>query len=86
MSRTLDFIPLPPGTTLTGDVGGRMEIPNAQVSFWLEKNGILLPKLFWPTMRNNCFSDQEKLLKFEAEGRESLEQFIQTVKGQTNFC
>ena len=41
-------------------------------------------------MRKNCFSDQEKLLKFEAEGREfakfvrSLEQFIQTVKGQNN--
>ena len=36
-------------------------------------------------------SDQEKLLKFEAEGREfakilrSLEQFIQTVKGKYNF-
>ena len=42
-------------------------------------------------MRKNCPSDQEKLLKFEAEGREfakilrSLEQFIQTVKGQNNF-
>ena len=48
--------------------------------------GILLPKLFWPTVRKNCSSDREKLLKFEAEGREfanflrSLEQFIQTVK------
>jgi hypothetical protein len=48
------------------------------------KNGILLPKLFWPTVRKNCSSDQEHLLKFEAEGREfsknlrSLEQFIQT--------
>ena len=36
--------------------------------------------------------DREKLLKFEAEGRKfakvlrSLEQFIQTVKGQNNFC
>ena len=36
-------------------------------------------------------SDKEKLLKFEAESREfakvlrSLEQFIQTVKGQYNF-
>ena len=36
-------------------------------------------------MRKNCSSDREKLLKFEAEGREfakflrSLEQFIQTV-------
>ena len=54
-------------------------------------NGILLPKLFWPTVRKNYSSDGEKLLKFEAEGREfakilrSLEQFIQTVKGQSNF-
>ena len=53
--------------------------------------GILLPKLVWPTVRKNCSSDGEKLLKFEAEGREfakilrSLEQFIQTVKGQNNF-
>ena len=31
-------------------------------------NGILLPKLFWPTVRKNCLSDREKLLKFEAEG------------------
>ena len=41
-------------------------------------------------MRKNCYSDTEKLLKFEAEGREfakilrSLEEFIQTVKGQKN--
>ena len=54
-------------------------------------NGILLPKLFWPTVRKNCSSDREKLMKFEAEGREfakflrSLEQFIQTVKGQNKF-
>ena len=49
------------------------------------KNGILLPKLFWP-LRKNCSSDREKLLKFEADEREfeiflrSPEQFIQTVK------
>ena len=42
-------------------------------------------------MRKNCSSDQEKILKCQAEGREfakilrSLEQFIQTVKGQNNF-
>jgi hypothetical protein len=42
-------------------------------------------------VRKNCSSDREKLLKFEAEGREfakilrSLEQFIQTVKGQNRF-
>ena len=41
-------------------------------------------------MRKNWFCYREKLLKFEAEGREfakflrSLEQFIQTVKGQKN--
>ena len=33
-------------------------------------NGILLPKLFRPTMRKNCSSDRAKLLKFEAEGQE----------------
>ena len=55
------------------------------------RNGILLPKLFWPTVRKNCSSDRETLLKFETEGRESskilrsLEQFNQTVKGQNNF-
>ena len=36
-------------------------------------------------MRKNCSSDREKLLKFEAEEfakfLRSLEQFIQTVKG-----
>ena len=53
--------------------------------------GILLPKLFWPTVTKNCFSDREKNLKFEAEGWEfanflrSLEQSIQTMKGQNNF-
>ena len=42
-------------------------------------------------MRKKCSSDREKLLKLEAEGREfanilrSLEQFIQTVKGQNKF-
>ena len=41
-------------------------------------------------MRKNCSSDREKLLKFEAEGREfskfsrSLEQFFLTVS-QNNF-
>ena len=31
-------------------------------------NGIFLPKLFWSAVRKNCSSDQEKHLKFEAEG------------------
>ena len=48
--------------------------------------GIFLPKLFWPTVRKNCSTDWEKILKFEAEGWEfakilrSLEQFVWTVK------
>ena len=50
-------------------------------NYWL-RTGILLPKLFWPTVRKKCSSDLEKLLKFEAEGWEfakflrSIEQFI----------
>ena len=53
--------------------------------------GIFLTKIVRPTVRKNCSSDRKKLLKFKAEGREfarflrSLEQFIQTVKGQNNF-
>ena len=33
-------------------------------------NGILFPKLFWPSMRKKYSIDQENLLKFEAEGQE----------------
>ena len=57
----------------------------------VSNNGILLLKLFWPTVRKKCSNDLEKLLKSEAEGQEfakflrSLEQFIQTVKGQNNY-
>ena len=36
-------------------------------TFVPKKNNILLPKLFWPTVRKNCSSDREKLLKFGAE-------------------
>ena len=34
------------------------------------RNGILLPKMFRPTVRKSCSSDREKLLKFDAEGQE----------------
>ena len=43
-------------------------------------------------MGKNCSGDREKLLKFEAEGREfakilrSLEQFVQTVKFLVTEC
>ena len=45
----------------------------------------MFPKLF-KTVRKNCFSNREKLLKFEAEGQEfskilrSPEQFFRTMK------
>ena len=48
-------------------------------------------KLFCPTVRKNCTSDQDFFLKFEDEGQEFakilklLGQLIQTVKGQNNF-
>ena len=50
------------------------------------RNGILLPNLFWPTVRKKCSSDREKLLEFDAEGQEfanilrSLKQSIQKVR------
>ena len=58
--------------------------------FLVFRIGILLSKLFWPTVRKKCSSDQEKNLKFEAGSQvfanilRSLEQFVQTVKGQNN--
>ena len=44
-----------------------------------DKNGILLPKLFWSTVRKNCSTDQEKVLKFKAEGRE-FEIFFEIIR------
>ena len=73
---------------MTVNYGLKNEDTGGPQIFW---NGILLPKFFWPTLRKKCFSDREKLLKYEAEGREftkilrSQEQFVQTVKGQNNF-
>ena len=79
------------GNCLSLALQQRSECADFKESFGGILYGILLPKLFWPTVRKNCSSDREKLLKFEAEGREfskflrSLEQFIRTVKGQNNF-
>ena len=56
-----------------------------EISVTVCDKGILLPKLFWPTVRKKCSSDWEKLLKFKAEDWKfakflrSLEQIIQTV-------
>ena len=87
------IIRLRPQGTLHNEKFGQIFSANYEsliADFFLQ-SGILLPKLFWPTVRKNCSNDREKLLKFEAEGREfanflrSLEQFVQTVKGQNNF-
>ena len=56
-----------------------------------KKKWYLVIKIVLNYVRKNCSIDREKLLKLEAEGREfakilrSLEQFIQTVKGENNF-
>ena len=51
-----------------------------QTQLQKDRTGILSPKLFWPTVRKNCSSDREKLLKFEAEGREFAKKFWPTVR------
>ena len=53
--------------------------------------GYFVTKIGLTYCEKNYSSDREKHLKFKAEGQEfaiflrSLEQFIQTVKGQKNF-
>ena len=55
------------------------------INYLYHTNGILFPKLCWPSVRKICSCGSEIFLKFEAEGWEfakflsSLEQFIQTV-------
>ena len=62
-----------------------------QQFFWHNvRNGIMLPKLFWLTERKNSSSDPKNLLNLKTENLQKIwdhyiEQFIQTVKGQTNF-
>ena len=60
-------IKLPMGGQIQNWFIGGWNIPTSVFS-------ILLPKLFWPTVRKNCSSDRENLLRW-------LKQFIQTVKG-----
>ena len=64
-----------------------------KTEFFISKNEkwYFVTKIVLTYCEKKCSSDQENLLKFEAEGREfarflrSLERFIQTVKGQNNF-
>ena len=41
-----------------------------QVIYFLLFLSLLISRFYWLTVRKNCSSDQEKLLKFKAEGRE----------------
>ena len=55
------------------------------------RNVILLPQLFWSTVRKNWSNDREKLMKLKATGQEfanvlrSLEWFIQHNKRSEQF-
>ena len=52
-----------------GNIYIKQHCKNSKHEHWTQFSiVILLPKLFWPTVRKNCSSDQEKILKFEAEG------------------
>ena len=65
--------------------------PNSQgcvfTRFLCVLNGILLPKLFWPTVRKKMFYWSRKTFEIRefANFLRSVEQFIQTMKGQNNF-
>ena len=48
----------------------------------IPRNSIKFPKLFWPSVRKNCSSDQDFF--FETRGWRHFE-IIQTVKDQDNF-
>ena len=63
-----DLPPYDPSLTCTAPSDG----PPSTIGMINSKkiNDILFPKLFRPTVRKNCSSDLEKLLKFEADVRE----------------
>ena len=68
----------------------KLIVPTRNALAKLEKKGMVFwyqncSDLLW---EKNCFSDREKLLKFEAKFAKflrSLDKFVQTVKGQKNF-
>ena len=54
------------------------------VHAWLWEIGILLPKLFWPTVKKKCSSYREKLLKFEIKGWE-FANFLRSLNTFTTY-
>ena len=87
----LSSLPFEEGVSTNAVNKEKVSYINSRLFFKELRNGILLPKLFWRTVRKKCSSDWEKLLKFKAEGPEfanilrSPEQFVQKVKGQNKF-
>ena len=69
----------------------KMFLSSRNQNWSVNRDGILFPKLFRPTMSKSCSSDWEKLLKFKAEGGEfakplrSLQQFTWPMKGKNNL-
>ena len=78
-------------TTNVLEMQNKLFLALCQILKQILQQWYFVTKIVLTYCEKNCSSDQEKLLKFEAEGREfakffrSLEQFIQTVKGQNNF-
>ena len=64
--------PIPSDHSTFGDVEnntGYLFLEYIGMYIFIVENGILLPKLFWPTVRKKILEKREKLLKFKAEGR-----------------
>ena len=55
--------------------GAKGDVPHFHFFLVQLRNGILLPKLFIPTIRKKYSSDREKLLTFEAEGQKLFKFF-----------
>ena len=53
--------------TVRTEVLGILLIDRYLPKRYLSTNGILVPKLFWPTVRKNCSSNREKRLKIRSE-------------------
>ena len=65
----------------------RVNLPSVDIAAKIRKNGILLPKLFWPTVGKKCSGYWDFF--FEIQGWrpricKNLE-ITRTVKGQNNF-
>ena len=95
-SSTASPVPTTPDSAVSQSSNSVQQLPPALANGLLMNRGIvqpdvqqvrnlvliiMFPKLFLRTVRKNCSSDEEKLLKFEAEGREFAKfEITRTVK------